>query len=160
MSNGSGQTSDDVYRRKAAFVDAFTQRPEFLSNYGALSNTDYVTRLMGRYQLTQILTPDPLHPDGAAKLTFSSVDLIARLDGGTLTRGQVLRALADSDQVSAQEFNRAFVAMQYYGYLRRTPEDAGFNAWLNYLNGHPQDFRTMVNGFMNSTEYRLRFGQP
>jgi hypothetical protein len=52
------------------------------------------------------------------------------------------------------------VAMQYYGYLRRTPEDAGYTAWLNYLNAHPTDFRTMVNGFMNSIEYRLRFGQP
>jgi len=31
---------------------------------------------------------------------------------------------------------------------------------LNYLNANPTDFRTMVNGFMNSTEYRLRFGQP
>jgi hypothetical protein len=50
--------------------------------------------------------------------------------------------------------------MQYYGYLRRTPDAPGFNAWLNYLTAHPDDFRTMVNGFMNSQEYRLRFGQP
>jgi hypothetical protein len=50
--------------------------------------------------------------------------------------------------------------MQYYGYLRRTPESTGYQAWLDYLNTHPGDFRTMVNGFMNSTEYRLRFGQP
>jgi hypothetical protein len=70
----------------------------------------------------------------------------------------VFRAIADSDQVFTQEFNKAFVAMQYYGYLRRTPETAGYNAWLNHLNDHPNDFRTMVNGFMNSLEYRLRFG--
>jgi len=48
--------------------------------------------------------------------------------------------------------------MQYYGYLRRTPETDGYQNWLNYLNSHPTDFRTMVNGFMNSIEYRLRFG--
>jgi len=29
---------------------------------------------------------------------------------------------------------------------------------VNYLNAHPGDFRTMINGFLNSTEYRLRFG--
>jgi hypothetical protein len=70
----------------------------------------------------------------------------------------VLRAIADSDQVFNLEFNQAFVAMQYYGYLRRTPEVGGYEAWLTYLNGHPTDSRTMVNGFMNSAEYRLRFG--
>ena len=57
-----------------------------------------------------------------------------------------------------RQFNGAFVAMQYYGYLRRTPEAGGYQAWLNYLTAHPSDFRTMINGFMNSAEYRLRFG--
>jgi Domain of unknown function (DUF4214) len=70
----------------------------------------------------------------------------------------VLRAIADSDDVFNREFNKTFVAMQYYGYLQRTPETAGFNNWLDYLNTHPGDNRTMVNGFMNSDEYRLRFG--
>jgi hypothetical protein len=50
--------------------------------------------------------------------------------------------------------------MQYYGYLRRTPEAAGYNTWLDYLNAHPEDFREMVRGFVDSTEYRSRFGQP
>jgi hypothetical protein len=70
----------------------------------------------------------------------------------------VLRAIADSDQVFNAEFNRAFVAMQYYGYLRRTPDTAGYNSWLNYLLANPNDSRTMVNGFVNSPEYKLRFG--
>ena len=75
-----------------------------------------------------------------------------------MTRAQVLRAIADSDQVFNLEFNQAFVAMQYFGYLRRSPDTPGYNAWLAFLNANPTDFRTMVNGFMNSTEYRLRFG--
>jgi hypothetical protein len=50
--------------------------------------------------------------------------------------------------------------MQYYGYLRRTPEAAGYNAWLDYLKANPSDYRTMVGGFVNSAEYRLRFGHP
>ncbi|PWT88560.1 MAG: hypothetical protein C5B55_12900, partial [Blastocatellia bacterium] len=85
-------------------------------------------------------------------------DLTNQLGAGTLTRAQVLRAIADSDEVFNVEFNQAFVAMQYFGYLRRAPEPAGYNAWLTYLNTHPTDFRTMVNGFVNSPEYRLRFG--
>jgi hypothetical protein len=89
-------------------------------------------------------------------------DLAGRLDGaaGGLTRAQVLRAVVQSDEVSAAEYNAAFVAMQYYGYLRRTPEPGGFEDWLAHLNAHPGDFRSMVNGFLNSREYRGRFGQP
>jgi len=160
MSAVSGATAAEVYAKKAAFANAFVLRPAFANSFGTRTNADYVTALMGRYGLSSITTPDPAAPDGATKLTLSSVDLINRLTAGTLTRAQVLRAIADSDQVGALEFNRAFVAMQYYGYLRRTPETGGYNAWLNYLNAHPTDSRTMVNGFMNSTEYRLRFGQP
>ncbi len=89
---------------------------------------------------------------------LSTAELTNRLNATTLTRAQVLRAIADSDQVLGAEFNQAFVAMQYFGYLRRSPDVAGFNSWLNYLNAHPTDSRTMVNGFMNSIEYRLRFG--
>jgi hypothetical protein len=50
--------------------------------------------------------------------------------------------------------------MQYFGYLRRDPEPTGFNAWLAFLNANPTDFRTMVFGFVNSQEYRGRFGPP
>jgi hypothetical protein len=72
----------------------------------------------------------------------------------------VLRALVESDEVATREFNGAFVAMQYYGYLRRTPEEDGYQAWLRVINRDPNNIRIMVNGFMNSIEYRLRFGQP
>ena len=160
MSFVAGATAAEVYQRKAQLAVNFTQRPEFGAAFGQLSDAEYVDALLGRYRLTSIFTPDPALPDGAQKVRLTSDDLSNQLNAHTLTRAQVLRAVADSDQVAAAEFNRAFVAMQYYGYLRRTPDDNGFNAWLNYLDAHPTDFRTMVNGFMNSTEYRLRFGSP
>ena len=106
--------------------------------------------------------PNPANPDDTSdgnKVTLSASDPINGLNGSTLTRAQVLRAIVQSDQISLQlEAVNAFVASQYYGYLRRAPEAAGFNAWVNYLKQNPTDFRTMVNGFLNSTEYRLRFG--
>lgn len=84
--------------------------------------------------------------------------VINRLTARTLTRAQVLRAVADSDAVAAAEFNNAFVAMQYYGYLRRKPDNEGFQAWLRVLQAG--NVRAMVDGFLNSVEYKLRFGQP
>jgi hypothetical protein len=91
-------------------------------------------------------------------VTLTTNDLINGLNANTLTKAQVLRAIVQSDQIVNIEAVSTFVASQYYGYLRRTPEQAGFNAWVNYLTTHPTDFRTMVNGFENSIEYRLRFG--
>jgi subtilisin family serine protease len=154
----TGQTPAEVFQKKGAFTNAFAQRGEFVTAFGAVSDTNFVNTLMTRYNLTQITTPDPANPDGANKVNLTTQQLIDQLGALTLTRPQVLRAIADSDQVFTLEFNQAFVAMQYYGYLRRTPEPTGYNAWLTFLNANPNDSRTMVNGFMNSAEYRLRFG--
>ncbi|HEX7294912.1 MAG TPA: DUF4214 domain-containing protein, partial [Pyrinomonadaceae bacterium] len=84
--------------------------------------------------------------------------LMSDLVASRKTRAQVVRAIVDHPDVDAKLYNGAFVAMQYYGYLRRTPEEPGYTNWLNYLNANPTDFRTMVHGFMDSREYRLRFG--
>jgi len=154
----TGQTPAEVFQKKAAYANAFVQRTEFANSYGGVPDFMLPSILMGHYNLSSITTPDPAAPDGSSKVTLTVSDLTNQLSTGALTRGQVLRAIADSDQVLAAEFNKAFVAMQYYGYLRRTPEPSGYSAWLNYLNAHPTDSRTMVNGFMNSQEYRLRFG--
>ena len=153
----TGTTPQAVFAKKAAFTDAFAGRLEFRNLYDDLSDTAYVDALLGRYGLSSVTTPDPQNPDGTATVTLTRTALINALTTRSLTRAQVLRAVVQSREVDAREFNGAFVAMQYYGYLRRTPETAGYNAWLDYLNTHPTDFRTMVNGFMNSVEYRLRF---
>jgi hypothetical protein len=157
----TGATGAEVLAKKAAFTDAWTERPEFVALYpNTISDAQFVQALLARYQVTAITTPDPADPDGAQLVTLTQSDLAARLAAGTLTRAQVLRAVVQSREVDAREYNGAFVAMQYFGYLRRTPEASGYQAWLNYLNAHPDDSRTMVNGFMNSPEYRLRFGNP
>jgi hypothetical protein len=166
MRSVTGTTPEEVFAKKKAFADTWVRRPEFGNRYDLSSPTDFVGALLNPYGLNSITTPDPASPDGSNKVTLSRQDLINALRGvgnngiPTLNKAQVVRAICDSDQVATAEFNSAFVAMQYYGYLRRTPEAGGYTAWLAYLNAHPSDYRTMVNGFLNSTEYRLRFGQP
>jgi hypothetical protein len=162
MSSVTGSTTAELIAKKALFTDAWVQRQEFSNTYGALTNQQFVDALMNRYNLASVTTINPASPDdtSAARLTFTRADLVNRLNAATLTRAQVVRAIADSTEVGAAEFNPAFVAMQYFGYLRRDPDTGGFNAWLATINANPADFRSMVNGFMNSTEYRLRFGQP
>jgi len=54
--------------------------------------------------------------------------------------------------------------MQYFGYLRRNPDDFpdgdldhGFNFWLHELNFGPKTTFEMVDAFISSPEYRARF---
>jgi hypothetical protein len=59
------------------------------------------------------------------------------------------------------------VLMQYFGYLRRNPNDAphsdfiGYNFWLTKLNQFNGNFvnAEMVKAFITSSEYRQRFGR-
>jgi len=81
-------------------------------------------------------------------------------------RAQVLRAVADDTDLRNAETNRAFVLMQYFGYLRRNPNDlpdadfSGYNFWLNKLDSFGGNFvnADMVKAFLVSGEYRQRFG--
>jgi len=86
--------------------------------------------------------------------------LVAALNAATLTRATVLRKVAEAAELQTREFNTAFVAMEYFGYLRRDPDTAGFNFWLNKLNAFNGDFvaSEMVKAFITSSEYRQRFG--
>jgi hypothetical protein len=86
----------------------------------------------------------------------------------TSARARALRRVAENSTLAQQEFNRAFVLMQYFGYLRRNPNDApeptldfqGYNFWLNKLNSLNGNFiaAEMVKAFLSSNEYRRRFG--
>jgi hypothetical protein len=150
MSFVAGATPQEVFARRAELATRFTQRAEFQTLYGGQTNAQFVSTILGRYNLSQVTAPDPNNPDGTAKVTLTAAALAA------LPRDKALRAIADSDEVGAAEFNNTFVAMQYYGYLRRKPEPAGYEAWLRVLQSG--DVRTMVNGFLNSAEYKFRFG--
>jgi len=93
--------------------------------------------------------------------------LVSELSSGTKNRAQVLRAVAEDTDLARNEFNKAFVLMQYYGYLLRNPNDLpdsnfnGYDFWLGKLNQFNGNFveAEMVKAFLVSTEYRQRFGQ-
>jgi hypothetical protein len=84
-----------------------------------------------------------------------------------VTRAYVLRTIAENPALSRAEFNRAFVLMQYFGYLRRNPNDpqdsdyTGCDFWLRKMSEFNGDYNQaeMVKGFITSSEYRQRFGQ-
>ncbi|HSQ24538.1 MAG TPA: hypothetical protein VLN44_09010 [Pyrinomonadaceae bacterium] len=93
--------------------------------------------------------------------------MVSDLSSGASSRGQVLRAVAEDSDLTGSDFNRAFVLMQYFGYLRRNrndPQDTdhtGYDFWLTKLNQFNGNFidAEMVKAFITSIEYRQRFGR-
>jgi hypothetical protein len=85
--------------------------------------------------------------------------LVEMLNSQSLTRAQVLLVIVENHDFYNAENSRAFVEMQYFGYLRRDPDEDGFQFWLNKLNQFGGDYRAaeMVKSFLVSSEYRQRF---
>ncbi len=153
---GQGNWQALLETNKRLYLDQFVQRTAFVARYpGTMTPAEFV---------------DGLNLNSGGALTAGERNaLVADLTAGAKTRAQVLRAVAENSEVSRREVNGAFVLMQYFGYLRRNPNDApeagldfaGYNFWLGKLNQFNGDFRRadMVKAFIVSSEYRNRFGQ-
>ena len=72
-----------------------------------------------------------------------------------------MRQIAENERFVSAKRNEMFVMMEYFGYLRRDPDEAGRQFWLNKLNQFNGNFEQaeMVKAFLNSGEYRQRFVQ-
>jgi hypothetical protein len=115
---------------------------------------------------------DRLNQNAGSVLSASERTTAINFFGGagnttnTTARAQAVRQVAEDPDLISAEFNRAFVKDEYFGYLRRNPNDptdtdySGYDFWLtkliqfngNYINAE------MVKGFLQSLEYRQRFG--
>ena len=139
---------------------------------------DFVSRLRFGNAYPTTLSPDAfvdalfLHgsvtPSGAER-TAAINEFGGAVDTSDVAaRARALRLVAENGKLITQEKNGAFVLMQYFGYLRRNPNDPpepglnfdGYNFWLNKLNQFNGNFveAEMVKAFIVSTEYRQRFG--
>lgn len=133
-------------------------RPEFVGLY---PTTDTPTQYVDKLYLHAQITPTP----GERMKALSEFGTAATAsDPGA--RGRALLDVTQNLELQTRERNPAFVQMQYFGYLRRNPNDApdvdfsGYNFWLNKLNQFNGNFvdADMVKAFITSAEYRHRFG--
>ena len=143
---------------KQAFTTEFVQRSRFTSAYAtSLTPTAFVNQLFSNAGVTPSTTDR-----NAAIAEFGS----ATNTSDVAARARALRRVAENSILNTQEFNRAFVLLQYIGYLRRNPNDApdsdytGYDFWLTKLNQFNGNFvnAEMVKAFISSDEYRHRFG--
>ena len=143
MSRTSGAfTIEQQEANKALFADDFVTRQEFKDRFDQyVAAADFVNALLTTAGIT----------------VANRQELVAALESGQKTRSQVLQAISESHEMKSKVANEAFVVMQYFGYLRRDP-DPRYRDWIRVLD-ETGDYRTMVNGFIGSVEYRRRFGE-
>jgi hypothetical protein len=134
-----------IESNERSFLDSFVARPQFGRLYGELSHEQYVDALFANAGVT---------PSASERES-----LVAGLRGGSETRAGVLGKVARGEAFTRQEKSRAFILMEYFGYLRRSPDEEGFNHWLGKLDKHDGNFveAESVKAFLDSIEYRDRF---
>ncbi len=142
-------------QNKQSFALAFVARPQFLALYPA--------------SMTPAQFVNALNTNTGGSLSQAERgQLAAELTANNTPAGRagVLRKIADDSDFRLRERNRAFVLTEYFGYLRREPDEApntnfdGYNFWLQKLNQFNGDFigAEMVKAFITSSEYAARFG--
>ncbi|MEJ7576512.1 MAG: carboxypeptidase regulatory-like domain-containing protein [Pyrinomonadaceae bacterium] len=139
-----------------AYMQRFVNRADFKAEYPeGMPATQYVDKLYTRAGVT------PTDSKRQESIT-------AYGSGDTTGRAAALRKAADTPELREQsanpvsEFDPAFVLMEYFGYLRRNPDECGYSFWLAKLNSANGDFHKseMVRAFIISGEYRQRFAGP
>lgn len=147
---GADQTLEN---NKQILIAEFVQRLRFLAAFPpSMTSAQFVDQLNAN--TGGVLSPSERN------------QLVNDLASGAKTRAQVLRAVAEDSDLYAAEINRAFVLAQFFGYLRRNPNDSpdsdytGYDFWLGKLNQFNGNFvnAEMVKAFIVSGEYQLRFG--
>jgi hypothetical protein len=151
------QTTTEQQQNRDAYLSDFINRQEFKTLYGQyltqtlLAATDaagFVNALCAKAGITPA----------------SKQALMTNLQTGARDPAHTVEDFILTTEISGTGtlyYDRGFIVMQYFGYLRRDPEAAGFTFWQNQLmdstSAHRQDYRFMVGGFLNSDEYRFRF---
>jgi hypothetical protein len=167
-------TGSFIYR---LYKVSFGQAPKFAQfmpdrsklvggpNLGA-ARAGFVDEFVARDAFRQVY-PDAMPADQFVNKLFESAGLIPhtgewetyvlRLNNGS-TRAQVLSQVIETSEFKQREYNPSFVLMEYFGFLRRDPDQGGYEFWLNVLNNRePGNHRGMVCSFVTSTEYQKRF---
>jgi hypothetical protein len=155
---GIGNWQAQLESNKVAFALAFVSRARFTTAFATtMTPTQFVDALYANGGVT---------PGAAERTSVINEFAGAGNTADTAARGRVVRRVAENSSFTQQEFNRAFVLMQYFGYLRRNPNDpqdsdyTGYDFWLTKLNQFNGNFvnAEMVKAFILSGEYRQRFG--
>lgn len=167
---GQGNWEANLEQNKQGFALDWVDRADFLAEYPtSMTRDQFIDKLFTR--------------SGATPTTQERNQAVFAYDSGFSLkekRAKGIRAVIDTGAVYNAQYNQAFVLMQYFGYLRRNPNNApdgdysGYDYWLAKMNNFSvpgEDVRDpnvavarvnraeIVRAFIVSIEYRGRFGK-
>jgi hypothetical protein len=141
---GQGDWLRELAENQHAFVADWVGRAAFRAAYDGLNNGQFVDAL--------------IEHTGVSFGANERNALVSSLSAGA-TRADVLGRIVEDERFVSAKRNEMFVMMEYFGYLRRDPDESGYRFWLDKLNQFGGNFEQaeMVKAFIVSGEYRSRF---
>lgn len=122
-----------------SIAEEFLGSREFDMRYGAIDNATFVDRVFDNVF--------GVAPDAAQRAYW-----IGQLDSG-ISRGQLILAFSEGADFQILTANEVFVAAAYVEALRRTPDDAGFAHWVEFLDaGNPRE--AVIEGLLATDALR------
>ena len=141
---GSEQQEPQFTANFVSFVGDRIKREDFSANVGSLNDAQFIDKLVEN-----------------GGIPFSSAERQALIDGlanGKETRATVLLKILDDPRLIQKEQNRSLVALHYFAYLRRNPDDPpdgdlrGFNFWVSDQE-RKSDVPKLSSAFRAAFEY-------
>jgi hypothetical protein len=167
---GVGDWERRLETNKQAFAAEFVGRSEFLRRYPVGMSAELYADKMFEYAGV------PWRTDAEWRAAVEAYGA-----GDAAGRAAAMREAMESASVYRHYYNRGFVLAEYFGYLRRDPNDppdadwGGYDFWLGKMDDFSQPGEDvtregdafarvrrgeMVRAFIESLEYRQRFGKP
>ncbi|HVQ37891.1 MAG TPA: DUF4214 domain-containing protein, partial [Pyrinomonadaceae bacterium] len=154
--------SSVMYANKQAFVSQFVTRADFVALYGGLNDAQYVDKLFETTAVAPTAGERQALIDGLANGNETRASVLFKIVDGRSEDGVLVLQSRYGKLFYDQQLNPGFVQMEYFGYMKRDPDDAGYAFWVGKLNQFGGNWvnADMVLAFVSSPEYRARFGQP
>jgi hypothetical protein len=146
------ETPGGIENKRQRLALEFVKRPEFIEKYS--------TKLTAEAFVNAVLS-ESLRKSGV-DISAERAGLLSLFDNSVAGTAAVLTRVVISPAFVRAEYNRTFVLMQYFAYLRRDIDEAGYDFWVHTLQTRSireaDAFRTVACAFLNSAEYQSRFG--
>ena len=141
---GSEEQEEQFANNFHEFMEDWTKREFIVKSFGHLDEAQYVNRLIENAGISM---------DAASRAA-----LVSGLSSARETRTSVLWKIVEDPRFIEKEQYRSLVALHYFGYLRRNPDDPpdgdlrGFDFWLHSLETNHNPAK-LPSAFKDSIEY-------
>ena len=120
----------------------FSNSEEFNNRYGDLTNEDFVKQIYDNVQ--------------GREGTESGISFWTNVLNSGTSRGSVMLEFSESGEYKTKTLSGVRVIGFYYGLLRRSPAQDGYDFWKQKLDWEISP-NSLIDGFLTSAEYAARF---